>query len=271
MIRAQDEVDKDSGVRRGPIRQAISPMNPLSQRQAHPNRILTHAAGYLSGTVRLALDLLFPPTCAVCGREGRFLCERCEGVLPRLRQPHCARCAGPGSAPLCSWCTASAPDYDGIRAPYLMEGAVREMVYSLKYRNMRASAPELGRLLAGHLRSAPLDVDVLVPVPLHSRRQRERGYNQSDLLARGVGRHTGIPVGAHALRRVRDTAPQVSMSTPEERRQNIEGAFECISSMSDRRVLLIDDVVTTGATMSACAGPLKAAGASSVWGLTLAR
>ena len=80
----------------------------------------------------------------MCGREGRFLCEHCEGVLPRLRQPHCARCARPGSTPLCSWCTASAPDYDGIRAPYLMEGAVREMVYSLKYRNLRASAHELG-------------------------------------------------------------------------------------------------------------------------------
>ena len=152
-----------------------------------------------------------------------------------------------------------------------MEGVVREMVYGLKYRNLRASAPELGRLVATHLRSDPIPADVLVPVPLHVRRERERGYNQSDLLAREVSKHTNVPVATGVLRRTRDTPPQVSMSSPEQRRQNIEGAFQSTSELRGQRVLLIDDVVTTGATMSACAGPLKEAGASSVWGLVLAR
>ena len=152
-----------------------------------------------------------------------------------------------------------------------MEDVVREMVYGLKYRNQRASAPELGRLMATHLQSDPLPTDVLMPVPLHVRRERERGYNQSDLLAREVSKHARVPVSTQVLHRIRDTAPQVSMSSPEERRRNIEGAFECTSQVHGQRVLLIDDVVTTGATMSACAGPLKEAGASSVWGLALAR
>ena len=230
-----------------------------------------NASNYLSRLVGNALDLLFPPSCAVCGREGYFLCGECENSLPRLQRPYCSRCAAPGSARLCSWCLATAPAYDGVKAPYLREGVVREMVYGLKYRNLRASAPELGRLLATHLRSDPIPADVLVPVPLHVRRERERGYNQSDLLAREVSKHTNIPVATGVLRRTRDTPPQVSMSSPEERRQNIEGAFQSTSELHGQRVLLIDNVVTTGATMSACAGPLKEAGASSVWGLVLAR
>ena len=145
------------------------------------------------------------------------------------------------------------------------------MVHDLKYRDHRASAPTLGQLMAEHLLSDPLAADLLVPVPLHRRRERTRGYNQSELLARELGKHTDAPVDANMLRRVRDTAPQVSMPTPEERMRNIEGAFECTGDVIGLTVLLIDDVVTTGSTMSACARPLVAAGAASVWGLALAR
>jgi len=152
-----------------------------------------------------------------------------------------------------------------------MEGAVREMVYGLKYRNLRASATELARLMAAHLEFAHLAADLLIPVPLHRRRERERGYNQSRLLARELSVLSGIPVSEQALRRTRDTPPQVAKSGHEERRRNMEGAFECAEAVAGQSVLLVDDVVTTGSTMSACAGPLKAAGASSVWGLVLAR
>ena len=145
------------------------------------------------------------------------------------------------------------------------------MVHDLKYSNLRASAPTLGRLMVAHVQSDPFRADVLAPVPLHKRRERERGYNQSELLAQEVGKHTDVPVDTKKLRRVRDTAPQVSMPTPEERRRNIEGAFECTGQVSGLTVILIDDVVTTGSTMSACARPLVAAGAASVWGLALAR
>ena len=225
----------------------------------------------LSRAIGAALDLLFPPSCAVCHSEGSFLHDGCVAALPRLEQPYCGLCAGPGGASRCTWCVAAPPAYDGIRAPLLMEGAVRDMVYGLKYRNLRASAPELARLMAAHLESATLAADLLIPVPLHRRRERERGYNQSRLLARELSVLTGIPVSERALRRTRDTPPQVAMSGHEERRRNMEGAFECAESVAGQSVLLVDDVVTTGSTMSACAGPLKAAGASSVWGLVLAR
>lgn len=116
-----------------------------------------------------------------------------------------------------------------------------------------------------------MPADVLIPVPLHRCRERERGYNQSELLARELGTLIGLPVATEVLRRTRDTPPQVSMSGHRERRRNIADAFQCTGELSRQRVLLIDDVVTTGSTMAACAGPLKAAGATSVWGLALAR
>ncbi len=113
--------------------------------------------------------------------------------------------------------------------------------------------------------------DVVVPVPLHRSSERERGYNQSELMARVVAADADLPFGRRLLRRVRKTAPQIAMAAYEDRRRNIEGAFECRDDLDGQRVLLIDDVVTTGSTMSACAEALKAAGARSVWGLALAR
>lgn len=152
-----------------------------------------------------------------------------------------------------------------------MEGAVSEMVYGLKYRNIRVLAPELGRLMADHLDPGASLADVLVPVPLHRRRERERGYNQSELLARELSKQTGIDLLPRALSRTRDIPPQVSISWHQERKRNMEGAFACTGDLRGLRVLLVDDVVTTGSTMSSCAGVFKAAGATRVWGLALAR
>ena len=217
------------------------------------------------------LDLLFPPECAVCSREGSFLCTDCEPSLPRLVQPYCRTCAEPDRAPVCSWCRAEAPAYERIRAPYRYTGPVRDMVHDLKYANIRALAPTLGGLLANYLGPQRFNADVLAPVPLHPRRERSRGYNQAQLLAREVSRRALIPMADDRLLRSIDTPPQVAMSGREERRQNIEDAFQCTRDATGLRVLLIDDVVTTGSTMSACASALKDAGAVSVFGLALAR
>ena len=147
---------------------------------------------------------------------------------------------------------------------------MRDGIHALKYRNLRAAAPTLGRLLAQWLESKSVPGDVLVPVPLHRRRIRDRGYNQSELLAREVGRRTGLPVARDVLVRTRDTAPQVSLSR-QERAQNVEGSFACAGNVQGLRIILVDDVVTTGSTMFACAGPLRTGHAGSVWGLALAR
>ncbi len=217
------------------------------------------------------LDLLLPLSCAVCGHEGQLLCSACEPSLPRLQQPYCSICAWPGRRGVCSRCATSSPAIGRIRAPYLFEGAVREMVHDFKCRNLRAAAPTLGALLADHLKRNPMAADVLMPVPLHGSSERLRGYNQSELLARAIARETGTPLESRALRRTKKTLPQMSMDGYAQRMGNIQGAFDCAGDFDGADILLIDDVVTTGSTMSACAQALKASGAGSVRGLALAR
>jgi ComF family protein len=149
---------------------------------------------------------------------------------------------------------------------------VRQAVHQLKYQNLRALAAPLGDFLAEFLETSDIAADVIVPVPLHSKRLRERGYNQSALLARKLGKGAGLPVVEGCLERVKATLPQARTTAVAERQQNMAGAFACRSErLKDRRVLLVDDVATSGATLDAAAAALKAGGAASVWGLTLAR
>ena len=130
----------------------------------------------------------------------------------------------------------------------------------------------MGQLLGQYVESQPVAVDVLVPVPLHSRRLRERGYNQSALLAAEVGKRNGLPVVTDSLVRLRHTKAQVKTAGAEERQRNLAEAFGCRNAkLAGRRVLVVDDVCTTGATLNSCAIALRAAGAASVWGLALAR
>ena len=226
--------------------------------------LLTRAAGPL-------LDLIFPRTCAGCGREGGYLCDECEAAVPRLEPPQCSLCSAPSRSPLCVWCRSANQPFDGITAPFRWTGVVQEMVYALKYRNVRASAPRLAELMSAHFMARSTSADVLVPVPLHPSRERERGSNQSELLAGEISKSTGISIETGLLARTRNTPPQVSMSTPDERRQNVIGAFECVGDVAGKRVLLVDDVVTTGATVAECSAQLRQAGAASIWVLSLGR
>ena len=228
------------------------------------NSLIRQAAGSI-------LDLILPLTCAVCSKEGRYLCVECEPALTRLERPYCPKCAEPECEGLCERCVGLEPRIDSIRAPYRYLGAVRHMAHELKYRNLRAAAPTLGGLMADYLLSNPVPADVIVPVPLHSRRERQRGYNQSLLLAREIGKCFGTEVDGALLRRSKNTPPQVEMESPEDRRANMSDSFRCEASLEGRKVLLVDDIVTTGSTMFACADALKDAGAASVWGLALAR
>ncbi len=126
-------------------------------------------------------------------------------------------------------------------------------------------------MLAQHLASNPMPGNTRVPVPLHPRRLRSRGYNQAALLAHEIAKLTELRVGEGLLVRTKDTPPQVAATSRAQRRANVEGSFQCVGSTDGLRVILIDDVATTGSTLSACAAELRAAGALSVWGLALAR
>jgi ComF family protein len=172
----------------------------------------------------------------------------------------------------CPYCRKWKLDIDGVRSPFAFEGLVRRAVHQLKYGHFKALAAPLGRLLGEYLETEPVAADVLVPVPLHSRRLRDRGYNQSALLAAEVGRRNGLPVVTDSLVRLRYTKAQVKTADAGERQRNLAGAFGCRDAkLAGKRVLLVDDVCTTGATLNSCAIALREAGAASVWGLALAR
>jgi competence protein ComFC len=221
----------------------------------------------------IALDLLFPRWCLGCGREGDFICPSCLKSLPRLAPPLCPKCGRPQSrAVLCPSCTSWQAAIDGIRSPFRFEGVIRQAVHELKYSNLRALAGLLAQLLDDYLVSNPVPGEVLVPVPLHRKRLRERGYNQSRLLAQELSKLANLPVVDDRLIRERHSPPQARTSTVEERRSNVADAFSCRDRrLEDKQVLLIDDVSTSGATLDACARAIKEAGAASVWGLALAR
>jgi ComF family protein len=193
--------------------------------------------------------------------------------------PICQLCGRPTNASEYCWrCRHEPLALDGIRSAFLFDGTVRQTVHYLKYCNRQVLAVPLARLMAGYWRANPIPINLIVPVPLHPARQRERGYNQADLLAQALGGMIDVPVVTNGLRRVRQTQPQVNLNASE-RGENVRGAFiyqvsekGCSDvTVNGRRVLVIDDVCTTGSTLEACSLALKAAGASTVWGFTLAR
>jgi ComF family protein len=219
------------------------------------------------------VDFFFPRRCVGCGKFGALLCASCSRKLPRLLPPFCQKCGRHESTGvLCSACWGQRTAIDGIRSVFRFDGTVRQAIHELKYRNIKSMADCLAALMADYLRENKLPGDVLVPVPLHPKRLRERGYNQSVLLARELCKLTSIPVLESQLYRLKDSLPQARTATVEERRKNVEKAFACRKeALPGKPVLLIDDVCTSGATLEACAAALKAAGAVSVWGFTLAR
>jgi len=221
---------------------------------------------------RVALDLFFPPWCIGCGREGQYICNACREKLPLVSPPVCAICGRSLTEQnTCPDCIEGPVTIDGIRAPFLLHGVIRKAIHELKYRNLKAIAPLLAGFLHYYIMENPIPGDVLVPVPIHTKRLRERGYNQSSLIASELGRKNGLPIIENCLVRRVNTPPQVRTASAVERRKNIADAFGCNNDrLKGRQVILIDDVTTSGATLNTCAEALKQSGATSVWGLTIA-
>ena len=202
---------------------------------------------------------------------GTLYCSACRHAVPLVLPPVCPRCGRPQPrVEPCARCAAHPLQIAGIRSVALFEGTLRKAIHEFKYRYVRELAVPLGDLLVAAWPGLLLPVDVILPVPLHARRSRARGYNQAALLAERFGRELGIPVVDDALIRHRNTPSQTRLDAAG-RRRNVSGAFSCkSSSVAGRRVLLIDDVCTTGSTVEACGVALQAGGAQSVWALTLA-
>ena len=174
------------------------------------------------------------------------------------------------TAGLCSQCRRRPSSLDGILSTAVFAPPLRPAIHHFKYRNARGLAVPFGARMANTWHEAGLHADLFAPVPLHAARQAERGYNQSMLLAMVLSKATGIPLAADLLVRQRATLPQTSLGW-QKRHENVSGAFVCCGDPMGKRIVLIDDVCTTGATLEACADALKANGARDVWALTLAR
>jgi ComF family protein len=220
-----------------------------------------------------ALDLFFPRKCLGCGKEGNLICPACQHHLTPIVNPVCPHCGRPqASSILCPTCAASPSNIDCIRSPLRFEGLTRQIVHQFKYKNLRSLAQPLGLILKDYLLREPLPVEVVVPIPLHPRRMRERGYNQSALLAKEVSRLMNLPLVENEVQRTSYILPQARTHSARERQANVKGAFNCRSfSRAGKSVLLIDDVATSGSTLDACAAALKKAGSGPVFGLVLAR
>ena len=221
----------------------------------------------------IALDFMFPRYCVGCGREGEFLCAPCQKTINRILPPLCPKCGRYQPAGVtCPDCLHWSARIDGIRSPFQFDGVVRQAIHHLKYQNLRAISSLLAQFLFEYTVSNPLPADVIVPVPLHPKRLRERGYNQSGLLAGELSKLNGLPVVEDCLIREHYKGPQARTASVAERQQNVAGAFACRDNrLKNKAVLLIDDVSTSGTTLDACAGELKKSGAASVWGLVVAR
>ena len=232
-----------------------------------------------------ALDALFPPRCGSCGQfSGALFCERCAPQLCPIVEPCCLNCGQPFDvlafgADICARCRAHPPAFERARAAWLFDGPARATIHKFKYHRRFALASRLARAMeSASATRAMLETwqpQCLVPVALHNSRARARGFNQSALLARELGALFELP--AHnLLHRNRRTPPQVGLNL-KERRQNVRQAFEVNQNLwrkhnlDGARILLIDDVFTTGATLNECASVLRKAGASAVGALTIAR
>ena len=222
------------------------------------------------------LDILFPPRCAGCQKSGYILCPSCTMQIGPLPRALCQRCCTPLAINgTCKQCQYHPPNLTGLRVVSAYQEPLRSCIHALKYDGNTRLAEPLGQLLARAYLYYGMGADAIIPVPLHSERQQQRGYNHAHLLAEVCATRIGIPLRNNILMRHRATTAQVGLK-PDERRQNVAGAFLCTPpfatrTLEGRTILVIDDVCTTGATLEACAAPLFAAGAASVWGLVLAR
>ena len=232
----------------------------------------------LSNPLRLLMNsctdivqTIWAQPCLLCGTRSPAapLCPACQMDLPRLPDARCPQCAlpGPGGV-LCGTCLKRPPHFSTTRAAYIYGHPADILVQALKYRGELALAPYLARQLAKAAEAAPMP-DLIVPMPLHPGRLRERGFNQAGEIARHLSRQLGIP-HAHACRRLRDTPPQVNLPL-KARRRNIRAAFACERDLTGLRIALVDDVMTSGASLDELAVTVLKAGALEVEAWVVAR
>ncbi len=233
----------------------------------------TAAWGYhIYHSLWAGLDWIFPPTCGGCGQPGTRWCADCQTRVIRPREPVCDVCGVPREiAGVCDGCKSSPPHYVSLRSWSVFDQPVRGALHRLKYRRDMSLGDALAVALNEHIRSLGWPIEIVAPVPLSRKRLSERGYNQVSMVALPLTLMCGWGYRPQALSRARETRSQVGLSR-EERRNNVRDAFVAQPSIvRGRVVLVVDDVTTTGATLSSCAQALIQAGARQVYAYTVAR
>ena len=223
-----------------------------------------------------ALDLLFPPRCAVCERNGSPLCALCVEEFVRADGNRCPRCWSPvarGSSQICATCQTDPPSFDGLRGAFVYEGNVRDAVLALKYEGLSSlDRPLVAEVDLDAVTPKRAVVDVVTAVPMSGRRRRRRGYNQAEALGRALATRLEIPFDGDLLLRVRHVPQQARQPDLTARRTNVAGAFAADRRRAQGRgVLVVDDVTTSGATLGACAEALRDVEARAVYTWALAR
>ena len=216
-------------------------------------------------------DTLLPQDCLLCASPagGKLLCPACLTDLPRLSAARCPRCALPSpQSEICGRCQRHPAHFDALIALYPYAFPIDRMVQKLKYGHQLALADWFGHELGAACKT--LKADLIIPMPLHARRLAERGFNQAMEIARPLSRITGIPIYSLLCQRQRETSPQEGLSL-RERRRNLKDAFACSGDLDGRHVALVDDVVTTGASVDECARTLRLHGAGGVTVVAVAR
>lgn len=221
------------------------------------------------------LEMLYPQTCHFCGKICREkICRECAKKVEYIQEPRCKRCGKPiryDEKEFCHDCANSQVSYEQGKNVWLHKGPVRWSIYQFKYHNRRVYgefyAQELYRLYGKQLKD--WGIQVIIPVPLHKKRKRKRGYNQAEIIAKHLGKLSGLPVETKAVIRVQNTKPQKELNH-KDRKKNLREAFRVTKRWrSPQNVLLIDDIYTTGNTIDAVAKVLKEKGANKVWFLTI--
>jgi len=222
----------------------------------------------------MLLDFLFPRRCLGCGQWGKYFCQNCLKKIKPTEKQICPVCEKPAiSGKTHARCQRKC-SLDGLTSIFLYENAIKEAITKLKYKFVTDLGKELINLAASRLPTQIHNAPILIPVPLHPRRQRWRGFNQAELLGRMLGEKLDWQVQADILLRHRHTKPQTELKG-KERKENIKGAFRIKKNskfvIPNSRFIIFDDVWTTGSTLRECGSVLRRAKAKQVWGLTLAR
>jgi ComF family protein len=240
--------------------------------------ILTQIKGLKSGPPRCTgsptgrvFARLLAQDCLLCGADSEedILCRACAADLPRLNAFVCPRCALPTPhGETCGRCLSKAPSFDAALAAFRYDFPLDKLVQSFKYGHRLALGAYFGRQLAAL--AGTLDADLIIPLPLHPERLRQRGFNQALELARPISKACRLPIATSSCRRTRNTLPQADLAW-RERVGNMRHAFLCTVDLSEKKIILVDDVMTTGASLDECARTLKLHGAAQITVLVVAR